>query len=215
MVYARGIAVTLRQGHQSRRGEVDAVREALETRPSLKCIQATHMGEEDPEACCDGGDVLFTGRHMFVGVSGRTNEAGAAFLAKAFGSSLPVIPVQVSGALHLKSLVSMLRPGVLVFANNDEGSELVARMAAEVGRTAYKAIGVPDQKSANVVTVIHKGEWKGALIQGGRCEESRWLISNCFTEEERKRVLEVNVSEMIKPDAALTCSSVLLGGQPG
>ena len=26
MVYARGIAVTLRQGHQSRRGEVDAVR---------------------------------------------------------------------------------------------------------------------------------------------------------------------------------------------
>ena len=36
-------------------------REALETRPSLKCIQATHMGEEDPEACCDGGDVLFTG----------------------------------------------------------------------------------------------------------------------------------------------------------
>ena len=38
-----------------------------------------------------------------------------------------------------------------------------------------------------MVTVIHKGEWKGALIQGGRCEESRWLISNCFTEEERVR----------------------------
>lgn len=34
-------------------------REALATRPSLKCIQMVHM--EDPEAKCDGGDVLFTG----------------------------------------------------------------------------------------------------------------------------------------------------------
>lgn len=35
------------------------------------------------------------GRHMFVGISERTNEAGAAALAKAFGASLPVIPVPV------------------------------------------------------------------------------------------------------------------------
>lgn len=32
---------------------------------------------------------------MFVGISERTNEAGAAALAKAFGPSLPVIPVPV------------------------------------------------------------------------------------------------------------------------
>lgn len=32
-----------------------------------------------------------------------------------------------SGALHLKSLVSLLKPGVLVYANNDAGSEVVAR----------------------------------------------------------------------------------------
>ena len=36
-----------------------------------------------------------SGRHMFVGISERTNEAGAAALAKAFGASLPVIPVPV------------------------------------------------------------------------------------------------------------------------
>eukprot|EP00752_Nemacystus_decipiens_P005765 g5214.t1 len=212
VVYARGIAVTLRQGHESRRGEVDSVREALASRPALKCVQLKHM--EDPGAQCDGGDVLFTGRHMFVGISDRTNEAGAAALAKAFGASLPVIPVPVTGALHLKSLVSLLRPGVLLFAKNDAGMEAVARMAAEVGQSAYKAIGVPDQTSANVVSVIHKGEWRGALIQGGRCDESRWLIRKCFTEKEQARVLEVDYSEMIKPDAALTCCSVLLGGQP-
>lgn len=32
---------------------------------------------------------------MFVGISERTNEAGAAALAEAFGASLPVIPVPV------------------------------------------------------------------------------------------------------------------------
>lgn len=31
------------------------------------------------------------------------------------------------GALHLKSLVSLLRPGVLLFAKNDSGMEAVAR----------------------------------------------------------------------------------------
>lgn len=212
VVYARGTAVTLRQGHESRRGEVDAVIEALKTRPSLKSINMVHM--EDPEALCDGGDVLFTGRHMFVGISKRTNEAGAAALAKGFGSSLPVIPVPVSGALHLKSLVSLLRPGVLVYAKNDPGSEVVARMAAAVGRQTYKGVGVPDPVSANVVSVIAKGEWKGGIIQGGRCEESLRLIRGCFTEAEQARLLEVDYSEMIKPDAALTCCSVLLGGQP-
>lgn len=30
----------------------------------------------DPKATLDGGDVLFTGREFFVGLSGRTNEAG-------------------------------------------------------------------------------------------------------------------------------------------
>lgn len=34
-------------------------REALASRPALKCVQSKHM--EDPEAQCDGGDVLFTG----------------------------------------------------------------------------------------------------------------------------------------------------------
>lgn len=41
------------------------------------------------------------------------------------------------------------------------------------------------KRSANVVSVVKKGEWKGALIQGGRCEESRRLILGCFTPEER------------------------------
>lgn len=40
--------------------------------------------ENDEEATIDGGDVLFTGDEIFVGLSQRTNYRGANALAKAF-----------------------------------------------------------------------------------------------------------------------------------
>lgn len=38
------------------------------------------MWEVDPEATLDGGDVLYTGEHLFVGLSRRTNQRGAEVL---------------------------------------------------------------------------------------------------------------------------------------
>lgn len=40
------------------------------------------MHEIDPEATLDGGDVLYTGKHIFVGLSHRTNQRGADVLIK-------------------------------------------------------------------------------------------------------------------------------------
>lgn len=40
------------------------------------------MHEIDPEATLDGGDVLYTGKHLFVGLSKRTNKRGAECLVK-------------------------------------------------------------------------------------------------------------------------------------
>lgn len=84
-----------RPGHPSRRGEVTGVREALKSQVfysvdifkrfiSYLCqipfpIEITEMQEP---ACLDGGDVLFTGRHLFVGQSNRTNQAGIDALKK-------------------------------------------------------------------------------------------------------------------------------------
>lgn len=42
-------------------------------------------------------------------------------------SVVVVVPAWQPGALHLKSVVSLLKPGVLLFAKNDAGSEAVAR----------------------------------------------------------------------------------------
>ena len=45
-------------------------------------------------ALLDGGDVLFTGREIFVGLSSRTNKEGVGSLAKAF-SKYPVTAVDM------------------------------------------------------------------------------------------------------------------------
>lgn len=61
-------------GHPTRRGEVGAVKEALE-----QCgLEVTTMSQG--EATLDGGDVLWTGRHLMVGRSRRTNDEGIAQL---------------------------------------------------------------------------------------------------------------------------------------
>ena len=49
----------------------------------------------DQNARLDGGDVLFTGREFFVGLSQFTNEGGARAVAAAF-PEYPCVPIKVS-----------------------------------------------------------------------------------------------------------------------
>lgn len=49
----------------------------------------------DPKAKLEGGDVLFTGKEFFVGISDFTNEAGARAVANAF-PEFPCVPIKVS-----------------------------------------------------------------------------------------------------------------------
>src|SRR5262249_57849689 len=57
-----------------------------------------------PDKFLEGGDVLRVGRTLFVGLSDRTGEAGVRALdglLRPLGYS--VVPVRVTGCLHLKS----------------------------------------------------------------------------------------------------------------
>src|SRR4030042_2633048 len=67
------IAVITRSGALSRRGEETTLEPFLEYYRPLHHIQ--------PPGTLDGGDVLMVGEHFFIGLSERTNEAGAAQLA--------------------------------------------------------------------------------------------------------------------------------------
>ena len=79
----------------------------------------------DPKATLDGGDVLFTGREFFVGISPRTNEAGARALAQTF-PEYPVTPILVPiNLLHLKTCMSMAGPDIICIGSSSEAREML------------------------------------------------------------------------------------------
>jgi dimethylargininase len=100
-------AVLTRPGADSRKPEVESVRQALAPYRKLFTIQAP--------ATLDGGDVLTVGRTIFVGVSSRSNRTAIgqmqAFLDP-YGYSLT--GVQVTGCLHLKSAVTQVAEDTLL-----------------------------------------------------------------------------------------------------
>lgn len=90
------VAVITRPGAESRRGEIDAVADALQRLRPVVRIEAP--------ATIDGGDVLVLGDRIFVGLSSRTNEEALAQLARLTGRE--VVPVRTHGALHLKTAIT-------------------------------------------------------------------------------------------------------------
>ena len=89
-------------GHESRRGEVDEMK-AILCQLGMNVVDMRNAND----AYCDGGDVLYTGRHLFVGMSERTNEQGFRWLKQVFGEKVEVVVVppviQGKDVLHLKS----------------------------------------------------------------------------------------------------------------
>lgn len=104
-VVAARVAVATRPGAPSRAGEVGAVASALaQLRPDLASIS--------PPGTLDGGDVCQVEEHFLIGVSQRTNEAGAKQLADILarhGYSASLIDLRNHPTLlHLKSGMAYL-----------------------------------------------------------------------------------------------------------
>jgi dimethylargininase len=101
------VAIIARPGAASRRGEVASAAAALARYRPLAYVQ--------PPATLDGGDVLVAPGVAFVGVSGRTNADGARQLATLLAPhGYRVVPVPVTGCLHLKSAVTAVGDGLLL-----------------------------------------------------------------------------------------------------
>jgi dimethylargininase len=98
------VAVITRPGAESRRGEVRAVAEALARFRPVVYIEAP--------GTIDGGDVLVLGDRIYAGLSSRTNEEALAQLARL--TKREVIPVQMHGALHLKTAITRIAKGTLL-----------------------------------------------------------------------------------------------------
>jgi dimethylargininase len=101
------LAIVMRPGAESRRGEIDAVSTALAAYRPLHAIE--------PPATIDGGDVLVVGRRVFVGRSSRTNADAVAQMRRILGPhGYTVCELTVHGCLHLKSAVTGVADDLLL-----------------------------------------------------------------------------------------------------
>eukprot|EP00527_Entomoneis_sp_CCMP2396_P006651 CAMPEP_0198145406 /NCGR_PEP_ID=MMETSP1443-20131203/23259_1 /TAXON_ID=186043 /ORGANISM="Entomoneis sp., Strain CCMP2396" /LENGTH=282 /DNA_ID=CAMNT_0043809047 /DNA_START=254 /DNA_END=1102 /DNA_ORIENTATION=- len=200
-------ALITNPGHESRRGEVDSIREVLE-QLGMEVVDMRTIGKNKNKifsAHCDGGDVMYTGRHLFVGLSDRTNYEGIKMIEQVFPDVplIPVLPVaQGKQVLHLKSAVTHLNETTLLAPSDPIGHKVLRAMRAnELG---YEAIRVPDILACNAVVVDGT-----VLVQDTKCETTRQALQS-ITEKLNLELRFVDTSELAKKDAALTCCSVLL-----
>jgi dimethylargininase len=215
-------ALITQPGHVSRRGEVVAMLNILQDLG----MQVVDMSQENKRAMCDGGDVLYTGRHLFVGLSERTNQDAIELLERTF-PEVPVIPVVAptlgKHVLHLKTAVTHLDETTLVAPSDPAGASILRAMRArDLGYTSI--IHLPDLQACNLVVIHTAGNdsiknnknssstTKTILAYDTKCSESRAILNKAIVEERGYKLEFVDTSELAKKDGGLTCCSVLLSG---
>jgi len=179
------VALLTRPGAASRRGEVPVIEAALARYRPIETTPAP--------ATLEGGDVLRVGHTLYVGRSARTNQAGIARLAAvAEPLGYTVVPVPVTGCLHLKSAVTAL----------DQQRLLLNR--AWLDTSPFRGLDLVDVApeepgAANVLRVA------GLVIAHPGFPRTLERIATFGYE-----VRPLDVSEFLKAEAALTCKSLLI-----
>lgn len=178
------IAIMTRPGAASRRGEGESLARALEPFRELKWIA-------EP-ATLEGGDVMRIGRTLYVGASRRSNAQGIAQLKEiAEPLGYAVAPVSVTGCLHLKSACCYAGDGTVLANRNwfDAGA-----------LRGLRILDVPAQEPSGA-NVLRIGE---TVLAAAQFPETRALLQAAGL-----HVRSLDISEALKAEAALTCSSLL------
>jgi dimethylargininase len=183
-VVVNELAVMTRPGAASRRPEVESIAAVLSKYRPLEFIT--------PPATLEGGDVLRVERTLFVGASGRTNREGIRQLQDILEPyGYEVRTVNLNGCLHCKSACSYL------------GRNTIVANRAWVQDSPFESFEVIDvaptePSAANALAI-------GDVV----------LLPNSFPETRARleahgfHVETLDVSELQKAEAGLTCSSVI------
>lgn len=188
-------ACLTRPGHPSRRGEVAAMKQALEALG----VPLTEL--DDPEARLDGGDVIFTGQEILVGQSKRSNHAAVESLRRAF-PEYPVTPVPVEGTLHLKNVATLAEEGVLVISSSPLGQK-VMECIQSTAHGRYRFLQVDNDVSTNVICI------NGCVIMKSE-QEIGAKDYKSLAQGLSVPVIAVQFDEFYKADGCLTCCCLLL-----
>lgn len=177
-------AVITRPGADSRRGEAALIEPEITAR-------FERVARIEAPGTLDAGDVMMVGDHFYVGLSERTNAAGAAQLLAIlddFGLGGETVPMREM--LHLKTGVNSLEQDRLLVTG-----EFVAAPAFE----GFQRIAVPaaEAYAANSLWI------NGSVLVPAGCPHTLALIAALDYE-----VIEIDVSEFRKMDGGLSCLSL-------
>ena len=178
------LAVLTRPGAESRRPEISGIAKVLGDYRRLAYIV-------EP-GTIDGGDVLILDHDVYIGQSGRTNEEGVrqvrAILAP-MGYMVTAVPVKA--CLHLKSAVGRVAPDILLINRRWVNSTVFGHM---------KFIDV-DPAESGAAGALLIGD---TVVYPARFERTRERLSL-----EGIKTVVVNLSELAKAEAGVTCSSIV------
>jgi dimethylargininase len=178
------IAVLTGMGTASRRGEGEALREALR-RQGKRVVEIRGPGT------LEGGDVIRLDGRILVGLTGRTNREGAAELAAILGGErFEVVTVEVRDALHLKSVCAYLGDGCVVLAPGYFESSVF-------GRSQRIEVAARETYAANCIAL------NGSVIVAEGFPEAAERIGDAGFD-----TIELPLSEFRKCDGGLSCLSV-------
>ena len=184
------VAVIASMGVESRRGERESLAAAIaEFRPLIRMRLPAKL---------EGGDVMRIGRDLFVGLSARSDLAGVAQLQDAlrvFGYR--VHPVELRDCLHLKSACTFIGSGgagdACVLANRAWFDT-----PAVHGAWRFIDVAADEPGAANALRI---GE---VVLMADAFPNTAEILRR-----EGFRVRDLHLSELLKAESGVTCSSLL------
>ena len=178
-------AVMLRPGAESRLGEVPSIARALHPYRHLYYLQ-------DP-ATIDGGDILLVGQHVYIGLSSRSNREAVRQISEILEPrGYKVTSVEVHGCLHLKSAVTLASEDTLLL----NPAWIDMRIFAD-----YSIIEI-DPQEPHAANALMVGE---SVIYPAGFQVTAGRMRRLGLE-----VIELDVSELMKAEGAVTCCSLLI-----
>lgn len=177
-------AIITNPGANSRKGEIGAMKEVLQD------FYTTIEGIAFP-ATVEAGDIMMVGNHFYIGLSARTNQAGAdqmiAILNK-YGSSASVIALEK--VLHLKTGLAYLENNNLL---------VCGEFLCHPDLQKYNRIVIPEEESYAANCIWVNGT---VIIPAGFPIALQKIRAAGYP------VIEVDVSEFQKLDGGLSCLSL-------
>ena len=177
------VAIITNPGAEARKGEEESMVPILAGFRKIERILAP--------GTVDGGDVLQVGNHFIIGLSERTNKAGAEQLGRileSFGNTWGMVPVGTG--LHFKSSVNYVGKNTLLVTSDFAEHEQLR---------GYEKIVLENVEAYAANTLLVNGH----LLTPTGFPGTRQKLEVLGFE-----IIELETSELRKMDGGLTCMSI-------